>query len=444
MKRIIPFILVTLCAFGILSACKKQEAEPSIKIDTPSIMVVAGENSATFSFVSNNDWTVSSSDSWCKVSPASGSASENATMVQISLDPNTTGEARTATLTVKAGGIEKQVTVTQAPEEVKQEDIIINYIWNNQDDTQINNRHIQARYQCAFRDGGRHHYYANVKVSFTRRIGVIPDLVIAPDADMADWVVQEYEVYYNENNDTYSVSFSVGRNPSHEPRTGHFCIATADGQYTSDPITVDQTGIPEHAVDLGLSCYWHEFNLGATAPEEYGDYYAWGELEPKTTYTWDTYNCAGNSRYTDYSNGYTYCLWDEDDAAINKLNPEGSARFGAYWRMPTTYNFEELIATQKQKDSYKWEWKTIGGHKGWEITWLKNGNSIFLPAAGFIYESSEVYSLGTLGLYWSSYPVPYVPQMAYFLRFEPGPDGEVAVYDDGFRAAGKPIRPVTD
>ena len=448
MKRIFAFALTLICALSLVVSCKKPVDDPvpvpSVEIDSPTILVPAGDNTAVLTFTSNNDWTVTSSEPWCKVSPESGSASENAAAVTITLEPNTTGETRSAKVTVKAGGIEKQVTVTQAPEEVKPEDIIIQYIWNSQDDTQINNRYIQARYQCAFREGGRHSYYANVKVSFMRVDGVIPDLVITPEADMADWIEQEYEVYYNDYNDTYDVCFSVARNPGHEPRTGHFRISTRDGQYTSGEITVDQTGIPEHAVDLGLSYYWHEFNLGATSPEEYGDYYAWGELEPKTTYSWDTYNCNGGDRYTTYSGGsYTYCLYDEDDAAVQKLNPGGNARFGAYWEMPTTYDFEELIATKEHTDTHKWEWKEINGHNGWLITYLVNGNSIFLPSAGYIYGGSEVLAAGSLGLYWSSYPVPYEPEKAYYLRFESGQSGEVAIYDDGFRAAGKPIRPIT-
>ena len=445
MKRILSIALAAIFTLSLVSACKKQvpDPDPSIEINTPTILVPAGENTATFTFVANNDWTVTSSDGWCRVSPSSGFASENAAAVTVTLEPNETGETRSATITIKAGGIEKQITVTQAPEELKPEDIVINYIWNSQDDTQINNRYIQSRYQAPYREGGAHSYYANVSVLFTRIYGVIPDLVIAPEDDAQGWVNQVYEIYYRDNNDTYDITFHVERNPSHEPRTGHVRIATRDGQYVSGLITIEQTGLPEHAVDLGLQCYWHEFNLGATAPEEYGDYYAWGELEPKTTYTWDTYNCNGGDRYSTYSGGYTYCLWDEDDAAVQRLNPNGGGRMDAYWQMPTTYDFEELIATQEHPETHKWEWKEIGGHNGWQITYLVNGNSIFLPAAGYIFESSDVNNVGTLGLYWSSYPVPYVPQMAYYLRFEPGPDGEVAVYDDGFRAAGKPIRPVT-
>ena len=447
MKRILSIALVAIFALSLVSACKKQapDPDPSIEINTPTILVPAGENTATFTFVANNDWTVTSSDGWCRVSPSSGSASENAAAVTVTLEPNETGETRSATITIKAGGIEKQITVSQAPEELKPEDIVINYIWNSQDDTQINNRYIQSRYQAPYREGGAHSYYANVSVLFTRIYGVIPDLVIAPEDDAQGWVNQVYEIYYRDNNDTYDITFHVERNPSHEPRTGHVRIATRDGQYVSGLITIEQTGLPEHAVDLGLSCYWHEFNLGATAAEESGDYYAWGELEPKTTYTWDTYDCHGGDRYSTYDGGsYTYCLWDEDDAAIQKLNPNGNSRMDAHWRMPTTYDFQELIDTKEQTDSYTWKWRSIDGQGGWHITWLVNGNSIFLPAVGYIYDGSNVLSAGSLGLYWSSYPVPYVPAKAYYLRFEPGPGGDVSVYEDGERAAGKPIRPVTN
>ena len=110
--------------------------------------------------------------------------------------------------------------------------------------------------------------------------------------------------------------------------------------------------------------------------------------------------------------------------------------------MPTTYEFEELTATEERKDTHKWEWKEINGHKGWLITYLVNGNSIFLPAAGVI-NGEEVKLAESHCLYWSSYPVPYVPKMAYYLRIEPGPYWEAVIYDNGERAHGMPIRPIT-
>ena len=439
MKRIIPLIIVAICALVAVTSCKKPvpDADPSIEIKTQTILVPTGETTATFTFVANNDWTVTSSDGWCRVSPTSGKASENAAMVTITLDPNTGSDTRSAKITIKAGGIEKQITVTQAAEEIKPEDIVINYIWNSQDDTQITTGNIYSGYRGHWENRACN-YTAYVTADFPN-----PDLVIAPEADAAGWIYQAYEAEYNDYTHTYSINFQVATNPDYESRTGHLRIASRDGSYKSAKITVEQAALPAHAIDLGFDVYWHEFNVGASSPEEFGDYYAWGELEPKTTYTWDTYNCNGGDRYTTYDGGYTYCLWQEDDAAYQKLNDPERGRYAGNWTMPSEYDFQQLIETRNSPETHKWEWKTRGAVSGWEITYLVNGKSIFLPAAGYIYDGSETLSAGSLGLYWSAYPVPYVPTKAYYLRFEPGPGGEVAVYDDGERAAGKPIRAVT-
>ncbi|MBQ3821006.1 MAG: BACON domain-containing protein, partial [Bacteroidales bacterium] len=148
MKRILSIALAAVFALSLVSACKKQvpDPDPSIEINTPTILVPAGENTATFTFVANHDWSLTSSETWCKVTPLSGNASENAAAVTVTLEPNETGETRSAKITIKAGGIEKQITVSQAPEEVVPENIVINYIWNSQDDTKIENRQIEARF----------------------------------------------------------------------------------------------------------------------------------------------------------------------------------------------------------------------------------------------------------------------------------------------------------
>ncbi len=456
MKRILSITSATICSLLLVFSCNKPGTDPtpdpSINIDSPTILVAAGDNTAVLTFTSNSDWSVSSSESWCTVSPASGSASENAAAVTITLEPNTTGETRSTTITVKAGGIEKQVTVTQAPEEVRPEDIILNYVWNSQDDTQIINRYIKVKYQAPYRNGGAHNYYANVKVEFESPGGTIPDFVVAPEKDAEGWIVQQYEVYYVEYDGSYNIYFRVEKNPSTEPRTGHIRIATRDGQYISGLITVEQVGMPEHAVDIGLQIYWHEFNLGASAPEEFGDYYAWGELETKTTYTWDTYNCAGGDMYSivEHNNGYSWrpTLLSEHDAVCQKMNPE-SVPYSPYWRIPSKSNIEELLATREHPETHKWEWTTIGSHSGWKITYLENGKSIFLPAGG--YKWGDGLEHPELGLYWSTEALfenewtssVSATNKSYYLRFEPGQDGEVAIYNDGERAAGKLLRPVT-
>ncbi len=152
-------------------------------------------------------------------------------------------------------------------------------------------------------------------------------------------------------------------------------------------------------VDLGLSVKWATCNVGATKPEEYGDYFAWGETTSKTTYNWSTYKwCNGSyNTMTKYCDTWAYGYVDyktvldsEDDAA--------SVNMGGSWRMPTKKELEELI------DECTWTWTTLNGVNGYHVEG-PNGNSIFLPAAGYRWSNSfagDAFSGGGEdGLYWS-------------------------------------------
>lgn len=131
-------------------------------------------------------------------------------------------------------------------------------------------------------------------------------------------------------------------------------------------------------VDLGLPSgnLWAKCNLGASAPEAYGDYYAWGEVEPKQEYTKSNHKWykegAPSQGFTKYNNeDGKLTLEDEDDAVIQKL--------GNGWRTPTLADFRELT-NQKYTTIEK---TTLNGVAGYQITSKKNGKSIFIPFAGF-------------------------------------------------------------
>jgi hypothetical protein len=147
---------------------------------------------------------------------------------------------------------------------------------------------------------------------------------------------------------------------------------------------------PEY-VDLGLSVKWATFNLGATSPEDYGDYFAWGETEPKEEYTWENYKwCDGTDTHiTKYntSDGKITLELEDDAAHVN---------WGSNWRMPRKDELKELI------DSCQWERATLNDVVGNKITG-PNGNSIFIPAAGS-YNSfdDQLNSAGTSGWLYSS------------------------------------------
>lgn len=131
-------------------------------------------------------------------------------------------------------------------------------------------------------------------------------------------------------------------------------------------------------VDLGLPSgnLWAKCNLGASAPEAYGDYYAWGETKPKQMYTYPNHKWykegAPSLGFTKYNNeDGKLTLEDEDDAVIQNL--------GNGWRTPTLADFRELT-NQKYTTIKK---TTLNGVAGYQITSKKNGKSIFIPCAGF-------------------------------------------------------------
>ena len=151
-------------------------------------------------------------------------------------------------------------------------------------------------------------------------------------------------------------------------------------------------------VDLGLpsGTLWATCNVGADSPEDYGDYFAWGETQPKSDYSWSTYQyCMGSyntlTKYCNTSswgyNGFTddlTTLLPEDDAA--------TANWGSDWRMPTQAEWQELL------DNTTVTWTQQNGVNGRLFT-ASNGNSLFLPAAGWRRSNSPDY---TVGRYWSS------------------------------------------
>ena len=186
------------------------------------------------------------------------------------------------------------------------------------------------------------------------------------------------------------------------------------------------------AVDLGLSVKWASCNVGAESPEEYGGYYAWGETEEKTDYSWSTYEwCNGSSTtLTKYCTSSSYCTVDNKTT----LDPEDDVahvKWRGNWRMPTKAEQDEL------RTKCNWEWTTMNGLYGYQVTG-PNGNSIFLPAAGFRY--GTVVDGGSLGDYWSATLDESDSDGAYYLNFNSG----FHVWGNNYRISGNTVRPVTE
>ena len=177
-------------------------------------------------------------------------------------------------------------------------------------------------------------------------------------------------------------------------------------------------------VDLGLpsGLKWATCNVGATTPEEYGDYFAWGEVESKATYNWDTYKYYGGSNVTKYTGNYKTVLDPEDDAA--------TANWGGAWRMPTEEEQDEL------REYCTWTWTSQNAVYGYKVTGT-NDNSIFLPAAGCM-GAGTLYSAGSSGYYWSSSLYSGNPYCAYYVNF----NSDYVGWYSNDRFDGRSVRPV--
>jgi uncharacterized protein (TIGR02145 family) len=153
-------------------------------------------------------------------------------------------------------------------------------------------------------------------------------------------------------------------------------------------------------VDLGLpsGTLWATCNVGADSPEEYGDYFAWGETQPKDIYNWSTYQyCNGSlNTLTKYCNNSSYGYGGFTDDLTTLLLEEDAAmaNWGTDWRMPTQAEWQELYQNTTST------WMTKNGVSGRQFTAM-NGNSLFVPAAGDLW-GSELSGVGYSGNYWSS------------------------------------------
>lgn len=186
-------------------------------------------------------------------------------------------------------------------------------------------------------------------------------------------------------------------------------------------------------VDLGLpsGTLWATCNVGANSPEEYGNYYAWGETHTKDFFDWTTYQyCNG-----DFNKLTKYCcsanfgavdnlsnLLEEDDVATTE--------WGSGWRIPTSEQWQELL------DNTTNVWTTQNGIRGRMFTSSK-GASLFLPAAGRRW-GSDTYNITGYGYYWSRSLNTDISSNVFFLYFS---DCKINMQDD-IRSYGRSVRPI--
>lgn len=198
-------------------------------------------------------------------------------------------------------------------------------------------------------------------------------------------------------------------------------------------------GVEEHTwVDLGLpsGTLWATCNVGASSPEEYGDYFAWGETQPKDYYDWSTYQYANGTSWQDRkitkyctNSSYGYEGFTDNLTILHSGDDAATVNWGNGWRTPTKGQWQELI------DNTASDWTTQNDVYG--LAFYGNGQTLFLPAASGRWD--DYYNdLGSVGLYWSSSLDTSYPDGAW--RF-----GFLSSYNNmnfGYRYYGQSVRAV--
>ena len=232
--------------------------------------------------------------------------------------------------------------------------------------------------------------------------------------------------------DEYWVNNGGGNNGNNNPNTG------GGNNGNNEPSQGGNNGpssgyINGHEwVDLGLSVKWATCNVGASKPEGYGYYYAWGETTTKSDYSSETYKwCKGTDEtMTKYC---TDSYWGTVDnrTTLTSSDDVATVKWGSKWRMPTKEEMKELV------NDCTWKWTTQNGVEGMKVTG-PNGNSIFLPAAGF--RNWALFERGSVGQYWSATLYEYSSDHACDLYFGSGRSG----CSSHGRVFGFTVRPVTE
>mgnify|MGYP002625682824 CR=1 FL=1 len=190
-------------------------------------------------------------------------------------------------------------------------------------------------------------------------------------------------------------------------------------------------------VDLGLpsGTLWATCNVGANSPEEYGDYFAWGETEPKDYYYWSTYKwCNGSQNsLTKYctSSSYGYNGFVDNKTELDPEDDAAYVNWGSSWRMPSIAQWNELFSNCTTR------WTQMNGVNGQLVTG-PNGNFLFFPAAGSRWEGS-LNEVGSFGRYWSR-TLSSIYSNETFIRYFESEDWN-SVYPAG-RCGGCTIRAV--
>lgn len=351
---------------------------------------------------SNDSWTATASDSWITLSATNGNGDCNLT---ITVQDNTSSVVRNGYVDIIPNDSKPvRITISQAIRYLK---------------VSTSTLHIPP-------SGGT-----------SKSITITTDGVAKITTDVS-WLT------INEESDT-RFTVTASKNEGLSDRSAQITISLTDMVALVTPfviISVNQYHSHDY-VDLGLSVKWATCNVGADKPENYGDYYAWGEIETKSDYSLSTYKyCNGElNKITKYcnisffgNNGFT------DNKTKLDLNDDvAHVKWGDNWRMPTKAEFEELLS------NCTWTWSQQNGVTGYIVTSNKTGytnRSIFLPATGYRVDTSLIQD-GAWGSYFSSSLSTDYPSDAYACQIGLNSNLTIQVtMQANGRMSGLPVRPV--
>ncbi len=277
-------------------------------------------------------------------------------------------------------------------------------------------------------------------------------------------LVKQLNVVYN-NGETLTIrrkkiaEITYTQDQSSSPKTYSINITYNDG---TDPLTIDRTQvkkitfsdtniIPDDLVDMNMiittsmgeekNLMWAKYNVGATAENEDGTYFAWGEYTDKSAtdgYSWTTY------KFTESEDGSTFTKYTADGAVLESADDVATQLKGEEYRLPTHEEWDLLnntaAYTWSQEGSDTWAEIASGSiANGYRVTCVANGNSIFLPAAGY-YKDTTCLNRGVYGAYWSS--TLQSGKMAYDVEF--GIWGHWITNQSATRFSGHTVRAVSE
>ena len=429
-------------------------------------------------------WTASSEDNWITLSPDNGYGSG---LINVSVSENTEGPERTGTILVQAYDYQQEIKVHQNGKYLnvsspslsfnsKGGDIKISIKTNdgwkasiNEDWIQLSDNEGNDDCDILLSVGDNNSAYSRTGTVTITPNTALPVVLNVEQAGRYLTLSDSGKIVFGHGG-VAEKTITVSTDGEFDVTTGceHLSISKYEGRFIVTMNTFDAVapivdtiivslinlaegsvvrkipivvyGINREAVDLGLSVKWATCNVGALQSGERGDYYAWGELTPKKTYSWNNYfHCNGGfGKLTKYcsNNQYGYNGFSDGKSALDLEDDVAYVEWGRKWRIPSSEEFMELI------NECDWQWGDFYGAQGYMITSRKSGytdRSIFLLAAGY-YDGNYVDNNGTEGLYWTSSRDEYNNDCYawYFQINQWGDNGSTLRY----RNCGLMIRPV--